>query len=210
MSIQVLVKAELLGTPIDGVYNKVTIDHATFKTKAPNPVALTYTATTTLVFGSPEEPVKKSLTDVLQELSFGYVTKEEIEKRVPKKVYDFLVGTTVEVKTIYYLNSSVTTEQTKDKFDPKVQEEIKKELGLFLDDTADADASAKFKKKRNQYAFHIEITLDEATQDSFPLTVSTIGFKIWDTDNEKVLEKMEITEINKLLKGAGVPVIENK
>jgi hypothetical protein len=209
MSIQVVVKAELLGTPIDGVYNKITQDHPTFKTKAPNPAALNYTATTTLIFGSPEEPVKKSLTEVLEELSFGYVKKEDIKDRLPQKVYDFLAGTNVEVKTIYYLNSDNTSAQGKDKFDESTLSEIKKELGLFLDPTADAAAIKEFQKKKRQYAFHIEITLDQATQDAFPIKVSSIGFKIWSTDNEKVLEKMEITEVNKLLKGAGVPVIEN-
>ncbi len=183
-NIQIAAKAELFGAPIDAAFineeRKISADSTGKKEYTAN-------VKTLVVYGKPEEPIRKDLTTVLSDLTFGLVKVETLKTKLPEAVANTLDSITVAINQVYFKSTTIDF------------------TGTTLPTT---DKAAKLKKENGEgdkeYALWIDINIDPKLMSGFPVKVTTLSLKIWSTDNKKVLQEMKITDIQKLLAGAGI------
>lgn len=188
-NIQIAAKAELFGAPIDAAF----ISNETQNVKGISNKAKTFTvsAKTVVVYGKPEVPISKKLTMVLEELTFGLVDVNALKTKLPDAIGKALDGIDVAVNQVYFKKTMVDlfeTSKPNQKEASNVEEGLRKQYGA----------------SEQEYALWIDINIDPKLMAEFPVKVTTLSFKIWSTGNKKVLEEMKITDIQKLLAGAGV------
>lgn len=199
-NIQIAAKAEILGTTIDAAFFKresednLKIDNEDYQ--------FTLSEKIMLVYGKPETPLRKPLTKILQELTFGLVDIKEIKKQVPDAVAKALDGISVSVNQMYFVKTGVDLGNAKS--GKKISEKK---------NDPDVISYKEKKEKSSEYALWINIDIDPKLMEDFPVKVTDLSIKVWSTENAKVLEEMQITAIQKLLEAAGIsahsPLVES-
>ena len=111
-----------------------------------------------------------------------------LKTKLPDAIGNALDNISVAVNQVYFKSTMVDLFEESKPVESTVEPELRKKYG----------ASEK------EYALWIDVTIDPDLMAGFPVKVTTLSIKIWSTGNKKVLEEMKITDIQKLLAGAGV------
>lgn len=187
-NIQITAKAELFGAPIDAAFlskeqkNISGIDDTTKK--------FTVSEKTLVVYGKPDNPVNQTLTAVLSKLTFSSVDVATLKKKLPEAIAQTLDGITVAINQVYFKSKTVDLFNEPD--------------NVKIADVKEKNLKKNYELKNKEYALWIDFEVDPELMKGFPVEVKTLSLKIWSTNNTKVLEEMKITEIQKLLDGAGI------
>lgn len=192
-NIQIAAKAEILGTPVQaGFLKRETKDTLKIDQKE---IGFNVSEEIMLVYGKPEIPLRKSLSSVLQELTFGKWDVDSIRKQLPEVAVSMLDGIDVSVNHVYFVKTARTLKDDdgEEKISENLDHEITKEY-------------LKAKNNTFEYALWIDINVKPELMEQFPVKVTNISVKVWSTDNEKVLEEMKIKEVETLMANAGLQV----
>jgi len=159
-NIQVLAKANVLGTPIDAGFMKNGAESVM------------------VVYGKPEIPsVGETISQFITKIGKmvdGFPTANDIKGKLPKKLADAFDNITVTLQEVYLV----------------IKSEDKTEENTTTTTTTT--------KPTSEFAFWLEISSGNLTE-GWPIEVQSVSFKIWSTTNPKILEEMNISEMQKLL-----------
>lgn len=194
-NIQTKIKAAILGTKVDALYEKRKKEKKLVITKDVAAKDVIIKDTITLVYGHPEKPVEKSITDLIEELgqlfTLGNLKPDTIKNSLPDSVAKVLGKILFSVRHIYYL-----------KVDRKIlnQNKIVKNDATATQEVKDEYAQVN----KPEYAIWLDVMADKSLFTGFPISVDSLSFKVWEANNQKVLDEMEINSAKKLLEDAGV------
>ena len=200
-------KAKVLGTPIDAFFQKKSEKNREVKYDKDDgnkKVKVDVTDNKMLVFGAPDPSIALSLEDLIKQLTqlvtLGFTKSDDLLSNVPDRVQSILKGVKFSIRQLFFVKQSrvVTLSKTATLTEAKFKTALETK-GTELYELANDDSL-----KGAEYALWIDVEVDPKLFDGFPLEVTNIGFKVWNTSNKVVLEKMGIEDDKKLLEAAGM------
>lgn len=203
-TMQIMARAEVLGTPIDALYITDSTEHQVELSNNTNDetTKCKLKKQTMLVYGRPENPEQLSLADLVGQLGSlftgGFMSENDIKSKLPEKLVEKISEIKFSIRVIYFSKVKATLHTIPG--DGEDSEDKTKDSG--------AEALINSNEKDSEYAVWVDVHLNKNLMADFPISVSGLSFKVWQTNNQKVLGEMEITASNQLLEGAGITSVE--
>jgi hypothetical protein len=206
-NVQVIAKANVLGAPVNTAFVKKETEKEI--NDGNTPIKCTLSENIMLVHGHPEKPVLKTLDALIKELtsliSLGKLDKNKLLDVLPDGVKTALENIEFSVNEIYFLKKTASLKAPDSTQQDKINKQLEKNTnGTYKTDNSNAAKLISETEKSSEYALWIDVNVNPSLMKDFPIQVSSLSFKIWDTENKEILEEMEITKIQKMLAGAGV------
>jgi len=210
MATQIIITANVLGAPIEGVYEDKKITTESVEV-GDDSISCDVIESKIHVYGTPKgEPQPKKITELISEigtlLTVGLIKKETIENALPEALKDKLDNITFLLKQVYFakLNYELKADNSADQ--NKLEIDSARTTNTLSDKYKNISESSKTAlaqyEDQAEYAFWIQLDIDKSLMAGFPIVISEISIKLWDTENEKILEEMGINAAEDLTKSS--------